>query len=176
VDKPAANLVVRLLEAAMLPESELTEINKKHPLNGVMDSLLYREMLQPGERSAVFELQSQSAAYYQGDLGLHFFYLNAGRPKRPSLARVDLPAWVARNPRLLDDLHAALVSQCRVMGARPYPYLLHRAHEAAVVSLQEKDQVTQMITAELRRRGVSVGERSNKQAAKDLFGKKRYER
>lgn len=176
VDKPAANLVVRLLEVAMLPESELAEINKKHPFNGVTDSVLYREMLQPGERSAVFELQSQSAAYYQDDLALHFFYLNVGRPGRPSLARVDLPAWVARNPKMLDDLHAALVSQCRIMGARPYPYLLHRAHEAALVSLQEKEQVTQMIAVELRRRGVSVGERSNKQAAKDLSGKKRYER
>ncbi|HZD55807.1 MAG TPA: DNA double-strand break repair nuclease NurA [Anaerolineales bacterium] len=176
VDKPGANLVVRLLEVAMLAESELSEINKKHPLNGVTDRVLYWEMLQPGERSAVFELQSQSASYYQGDLALHFFYLNTGRPGRPSLARVDLPAWVARNPVMLDDLHAALVGQCRIMGARPYPYLLHRAHEAAVVSLQEKDQVTQMIAGELRRRGVRVGERSNKQAAKDLSGKKRYER
>jgi hypothetical protein len=176
VDRPAANLVVRLLEAAMLSEAELAEINKKHPLHGVTDSALYREMLQPGERSAVFELQSQSAAYYQDELTLHFFYLNVGRPRRPSLARVDLPAWVARNPKMLDDLHAALVSQCHIMGARPYPYLLHRAHEAALVSLQEKEQVTQMIAVELRRRGVSVGARSNKQAAKDLSGKKRYER
>jgi hypothetical protein len=176
VDKPAANLVVRLLEVALLAESELTEINKKHPLNGVMDSALYREMLQPGERSAVFELQSQSAAYYRDDLALHFFYLNVGRPRRPSLARVDLPAWVARSPKMLDELHAALVSQCRIMGARPYPYLLHRAHEAAVVSLQEKEQLAQMIALDLRRRGVSVGERSNKQTAKDLSGKKRYER
>jgi hypothetical protein len=176
VDKPAANLIVRLLEVAVLPESELAEINKKHPLNGVTDSSLYREMLQPGERSAVFELQSQSAAYYQKELALHFFYLNVGRPRHPSLARVDLPAWVARNPKMLDDLHAGLVSQCRIMGARPYPYLLHRAHEAALVSLQEKDQVTQMIAVELRRRGLTVGERSNKQAAKDLPGKKRYER
>jgi hypothetical protein len=176
VDKPAANLVVRLLEVAMLPEAELAEINKRHPLNGVADSALYREMLQPGERSAVFELQSQSAAYYQDDLALHFFYLNVGRPRHPSLARVDLPAWVARNPKMLDDLHAALVGQCHIMGARPYPYLLHRAHEAALVALQEKEQVTQMIAVELRRRGVSVGERSNKQAAKDLSGKKRYKR
>ncbi len=105
---------------------------------------------------------------------MHFFYLDVGRPGRPSLARVEIPAWVAHNPEMLDHLHAALVDQCRILGARPYPYLLHRAHEVALVSMQEKEQVTQMIAAELRRRGVPVSERSNKQFIKDLPGPKRY--
>ena len=75
---------------------------------------------------------------------------------------------------MLDFLHATLVQQCRVMGSRPYPYVLHRAHEAAVVKLEEKDQVTQMIVNELHRRGVEVGEMSNKQVAKDLGGRTAY--
>jgi len=75
---------------------------------------------------------------------------------------------------MLDNLHAVLVHQCRMMGSRPYPYLLHRAHEAAVVSLQEKEQVTQMIALELRKRGVIVGEQSYKQAAKDSAARTRY--
>jgi hypothetical protein len=54
------------------------------------------------------------------------------------------------------------------MGSRPYPYLLHRAHETAVVTQEEKAQVTQMIALELRRRGVEVGEQSYKQSAKGL--------
>jgi hypothetical protein len=87
---------------------------------------------------------------------------------------VEIPAWVAEDAGMLDNLHAALVDQCRIMGSRPYPYLLHRAHEAAVVSLAEKEQVTQMIALELRRRGVILGEQSYKQSAKDLQGKTRY--
>lgn len=174
VDKPAANLVVRLLEVSMSPEDELAGIKQWFPLRGVADFELFKSLLAPGERSAVFEIQSKSAAQYRGEIGLHFFYLNVGRENHPWLARVEIPAWVAGETSMLDSLHAALVEQCRIMGNRPYPYLLHRAHEAAVVTLQEKEQVTQMITLELHRRGVRVGEQSNKQAAKGLSGRTRY--
>ncbi len=174
VDKPSANLMVRLLEIVKAAESDLKDIRKFHPLRGVTDFYLYSLLLGPGERSAVFELQSQSKRDYTGDLALHFFYLNVGRADHPWLARVEAPAWVVADPQKLNLLHAVLVDQCKIMGARPYPYLLHRAHETAVVSLDEKDQVTRMISLELRRRGVEVGERSQKQAAKDLTGRARY--
>jgi hypothetical protein len=174
VDKPYANLVVRLLEVASLPESQLPEVKNSHPLLGVLDLELFRDLLAPGDRSAVFALQSRSAQRYRDDLALHFFYLNVGRDGHSWLARVEIPAWVARDCRMLDDLHAVLVQQCRILGSRPYPYLLHRAHEAAVVTLEEKDQVTQMIALELRRRGVEVGEISHKQSAKIAGGKTRY--
>lgn len=176
VDKPAANLVVRLLEIALIPENDLPQIQKTEPLRGVTDRDLYGNMLQSGERSAVFAMQSKSAADYTGPLALHFFYLNVGRMGHPWLARVEIPAWVAENPALLDGLHASLVSQCRILGARPYPYLLHRAHEAAVVTQPEKAQVTEMIMLELRRRGVHVGEKSNKQVAKDQGGRTSFSR
>jgi len=174
VDKPAANLVIRLLEVSMIPEDELAGIKQRLPLRGVTDFELFKSLLAPGERSAVFEIQSKSAAQYRDQIALHFFYLNVGREEHPWLARVEVPAWVVADTQMLDNLHAALVEQCRIMGSRPYPYLLHRAHEAAVVSLQEKEQVTQMIAIELRRRGVVVGEQSYKQAAKDLSGRTRY--
>jgi hypothetical protein len=170
VDKPFANLVVRLLDVALLEEDKLKEVKETYPLRGVTDLYLFRRLLQPGERSAVFALQSKSAANYRDALALHFFYLNVGRG---GLARVEIPAWVAGDPQLLDSLHAVLIDQCQVMGSRPYPYLLHRAHETAVVTLDEKDQVTQMILVELRRRGVEVDQLSNKQSAKDASGSRK---
>ena len=175
VDKPAADLVVRLLEVAATPENELPDIKNNHSLRGVTDIELYTEILGPGERSAVFAMQSKSAANYQNQLALHFFYLNVGRPGRPWLARVEIPAWVAARDDMLNHLHAVLVHQSGIMGTRPYPYLLHRAHEAAVVSLKEKEQVTQMILYELRRQGVPVGQASNKQAAKNLGPRSSYQ-
>ncbi|HEX9013128.1 MAG TPA: DNA double-strand break repair nuclease NurA, partial [Anaerolineaceae bacterium] len=93
---------------------------------------------------------------------------------QPYLARVELPAWVAEDAQAVDLLHAALVSQSRVLGARPYPYALHRAHEVAVVSLAEKDQLEQMLLAEMARRGMPPGEKSNKQIHKDGKGRKRH--
>lgn len=139
-------------------------------MQGLTDRDIYLELLDPGERSAVFAIHSPSAALYRDEIALHFFYLNVGRA---GLARVEIPAWVAVSQQKLDALHAALIEQCRIMGPRPYPYLLHRAHEVAVVSIQEKEQVTQWIAQELRQRGVPVGERSYKQSAKDLPGKGR---
>ena len=174
VDKPAANLVVRTLEVAMTPQADLAEIKKMHPLRGVTDREIFKEVLGIEERSAVFAIQSQSAKSYQGSLRLHFFYLNVGQAGSPYISRVEIPAWVVENPGYLDCLHAVLVEQCRVMGGRPYPYLLHRAHETAVVKLSEKEQVTSMITQELRQRGLTVGELSSKQSAKQHEGRKRY--
>jgi len=180
VDKPGADLVVRLLEVALLLEQakagavDLKQMRKLRPLQGVTDRELYREILQPGERSAVFAMQSQSSRQYEGALALHFFYLNVGTDNEDYLARVEIPAWVAEDPAQLDMLHAILVSQCRIMGPRPYPYLLHRAHETAVVSFDERDQVTQMVINELLNRGVQVSRRSYKQSAKDAGKRKRY--
>lgn len=173
VDKPAANLVVRLLEVMRLPVDKHKEIRQWFPLQGATDAVLFR-FLEAGERSAVFTLQSGSSTRYCGQLALHFFYLNVGTAGSPWLARVEIPKWVAENPRLLDPLHAVLVSQCRIMGDKTYPYLLHRAHEAAVVSFAEKEQVTQMILQEYRRRGLEVDEMSHKQGLKNLPGRRRY--
>ena len=174
VDKPAANLVVRTLEVALTPEAELEEIKRLHPLRGVTDASVFNEVLAAGERSAIFAIRSQSAISYQGALKLHFFYLNVGLEDKPYVARVEIPAWVAENQEYLDSLHAVLVDQCRVMGTRPYPYILHRAHETAVVKQAEKEQVTGMIAQELRQRGLSVGMLSNKQSAKQSEGRGRY--
>jgi hypothetical protein len=176
VDKPAANLVVRTLEVAMTPQAELQEIKKIRPLRGVTDRAVFEEILGPGERSAVFAIQSQSAKSYQDALRLHFFYLNVGGSGRPYITRVEVPAWVVQTAGDLDILHAVLIAQCQVMGVRPYPYLLHRAHETAVVRYAEKEQVTAMIAQELRQRGLSVGEISSKQFAKESPGRARFER
>jgi hypothetical protein len=173
VDKPSANLVVRTLEVAIASQAELSEIRTFRPLAGVTDISLYQDLLPAGDRSALFAIQSQSAKSYTGLLALHFFYLNVGRTSAPYLARVEIPAWVAGDQSMLDNLHATLIEQVRTMGARPYPYLLHRAHETAVVSFQEKDQVTQMIAQELRAQGVQVDHLSAKQYSKQLEGRTR---
>ena len=174
VDKPAANPVLRLLEIMALPESMLEDIRRQHPLRGVSDLDLFEPLLKPGERSAVFAVQSPTARLYHDDLAIHFFYLNVGTNERPHLARIEVPAWVVEDRQLLDVLQAVLVAQCHTLGSRPYPYLLHRAHETAVVSLQERDQITQMIALELRRRGVVLRGISNKQALKDQPGRTGY--
>jgi len=173
VDKPGADLVIRTLEIAQFSkEDEYKNIRKQHPLRGVSDRWLFG-FLPAGSRSAVFGLQSSSRIHYTGDLALHFFYLNVGNEKHPWLVRIEFPKWVADDPDKLNLLHTALLQQCRILGARPYPYILERAHEIAVVKLEEKKQVEQMLELELRRAGGEVEAGSNKQSAKDLPGKTR---
>ncbi len=168
VDKPRADLVIRLLELAAAPPDQVREAVRERTFPGVTDWALFAHRLQPGERSAVFGLQSQSEQDYTGPLGLHFFYLNVGREDKPWLARVEIPHWVAENEQHLNALHAVLVYQARLLGERAYPYLLHRAHEVAVVSREEQEQLTNMILLELHRQGVPVDGPSHKQAVKDV--------
>jgi hypothetical protein len=174
LEKPFSSPLVRLLEVANAPEEKLDQIRQAHPLLGVLDFEIFSALLQPGERSAIFSLRSPSAKFYKDELALHFFYLNVGRPGRHWVARIDIPAWVVRDPDQVDVLQAVIIDQCRIMGGRFYPYLLHRAHETAVVTMDDKEQVTQMIVLELRRRGAEVGERSQKQEAKQTAGRTRY--
>ncbi|MGE5123223.1 MAG: DNA double-strand break repair nuclease NurA [Acidobacteriaceae bacterium] len=172
VDKPGADLVVRLLEVARAAPEDLQAMRAYRPLKGVTDIELFHGLLQPGDRSAVFGIQARSVAPYRENLALHFFYLNVGRTERPYLARVEIPAWVAVDAAMLDALQAVLVQQSAMLGAEPYPYLLHRAHETALVSLEDKQQVTEMIVHELRRRGLDVAGPSAKQYNKDVSGKR----
>lgn len=167
VDKPGANLVVRLLEITEMPADDLKNIRKHASLRGVSDRWLFKD-LPPGARSAIFGLQSSSKVHYKGDLALHFFYLNTSLDQHPHLLRVEFPAWVAKDAAKIDLLHACLIAQCRIMGVRPYPYILHRAHEIAVVTVREKQQIEQLLTLQLRQAGVEVGDVSNKQSAKNL--------
>jgi hypothetical protein len=172
VDKPRADLVVRALEVAATPQDKLGEIRKERPLRGVTDNDLFDGALAPGERSAIFALQTHLADRYAGPLALHFFYLNVGTVKEPWLARVEIPAWVAE-PAPLNALHATLIEQCRHLGDKSYPYVLHRAHEIAIVSYDEKNEVTRMLSAELEAQGAPAGRPSHKQAIKDLPGRGR---
>ncbi len=167
VDRPASDLVVRLLELMLLPDAELKFAGERRPLRGVTDRRLFEKFLKPGQRSAIFAIQSSSAVKFSELLAPHFFYLNVGSAARAALARVETPGWVARDEALVDLLHFSLVSQCRELGSHPYPYALHRAHEVALVSLEEKRELLNMLLIELRRRGLPVEEITNKQYLKE---------
>lgn len=168
-DRPRASLVAKMLEAM---NSEVPHIN----LNGLEDLALFSTVLKPGQRSAIFALWSSSSQKYTGGLALHFFYLNAGSEKFPWIARVEIPAWVAADAGQVGLLQRALLDQCRLMGTRPYPYLLHRAHEEAVVHFDEKEQLVARLAVELQRRGLGLSAQSNKLSAKELQSRTRMEK
>ncbi len=171
VDKPRSDLVVRLLELAGEQNSAAQETARRRPLAGVLDRVIFAGLLGAGQRSAVFAIQSGMAERFADcDPALQpcFFYLNVSAGfSEPYLARVEIPLQTAQNSKLLDALHAALLQQCRQMGSKPYPYALHRAHEIALISRLEKEQIETMIARAMRAMGLEVEDKSFKQFHKE---------
>lgn len=162
IDRPHSDPIGQmlcLLEGDPAPES-------KGP--GTDDSLIFSRLLGPGERSAVFAINSRSDRQLPEELRTCFFYLNLGRAGHPYISRVEFPAWAAADEQLTELLHALLAEQCRMLGGHPYPFILHRAHECAVVTLAEKEEVKGLLIREMARSGMTIPEKSNKQIAKDL--------
>ena len=174
VDKPGSDLVGRLLELAQISDDDLRDYQHQgRRFAGVSDVLLFQDLLRsPGDRSAFFMIYSKTALRFGKDLLPHFFYLNVGQPGKPHLARVEIPGWVANDPEKVGLLQAVLTEQAAILGTRPYPYILHRAHEVAVVTMPEHQHVEEMIVAEFSRRGIPLGEKSYKQFHKDLDTRK----
>lgn len=176
IDRPRSDLLVRTLEIAALSKDEIEKAGRQSQRQflGVRDVDLFNNLLGSCERSAIFGIQNISRDKYKDGLALHFFYLNVARDEEPPyLVRVEVPAWVADDDQMVDDLQAVLVQQCRVLGTRTYPYLIHRSHEIAVVTMEEKRQVENMIDLEMRRRNMFTDSSSHKQATKDLPGRMR---
>lgn len=172
VDRPGSDLVVRML-GLLDPHAEDSGQGGEKSLSPLSDAFLFRDRLPPQSRSAIFGIQSRSAQSFSGVTALHFFYLNTGISGKPSLARVEIPAWVADDPARVDLLHAVLLEQCALLGGMPYPYALHRSHEIALVTMLDKDQISQMISREMIAQGMTPPAPSNKQFAKNLAGRTR---
>jgi len=169
IDKPGAEMLSRMLDLLRTPEMDLiTYDDQKRSLRGISDARLLAKLLkEPGERSAVFETVSKGAA--QTSLKVHFFYINISLGSMPYLARVEYPAWLSAQPELVDLLHAVIFQEVQVLDRHPYPYLLHRAHELAVITVQEHEQVEAMLLQEYARQGLYAGLHSNKDANKQLL-------
>jgi len=165
-DRPRAALVSRMLELSV-PAGE------KPNLAQLEDQAVFKRLLTPGGRSAIFELRSTASPRYEDELALYFFYLNVGSAGKPWIARVEIPRWVAEDSAKTALVHRALLDQCALMNSRPYPYILHRAHEEAVVRFDEKEQLVERLSGELSRHGLGVSQPSNKQSAKDLGARRR---
>jgi hypothetical protein len=174
VDKPRADLVIRMLEFSFF--SDITRAGLDRPLSGLTDSMIFSHFLEPNTRSAIFGMHSSNSKYYCDEIALHFFYLNVGRIDHPWIARVEIPAWVARSPEKIALLHLVLIEQCRMMGNSPYPYALHRAHEIALVSQLEKQQMEERLLKEIQNQGLPLDRPSNKLSAKLLPSRMRYKK
>lgn len=116
-------------------------------IEGLNDRGLFEHLLQPGERTAVFDSRSHILESY-GQHRICFFYLNVGA----EIARIEIPYWVANNRALLDLIHAVAYDQ--VQKGHGYPVALAEAHQHVVVRGAERDLFYEMVSETLVRRGM----------------------
>jgi hypothetical protein len=182
ISNPRSTSLISLIHLMGLADSEINEVVLKTngDLEGLTDEMLLSYVLaQPGQRSAMMTQNSPQNAEYKAkgaEYEIAFFYANVAPFGKPVIARVDVPLWVAREPAVVDALHALLLHQCGIQGRKHYPYALTRADELAVVSTIEKDQLNHLINVELLKNGI-VPERSHKLQTKGLArGERRQHR
>jgi len=167
ISRPRYPDVLRLVWMAQLGENVSRQAMEDNPFLGLADRGLF-DFLAPGQRSACFIGPSPVNKSYSG-VGhtIGFFYVNVGEEGQTEIARIEIPEWVYQSPALLDRLHGAVMAQCRLVT--PYPYVLARAHELAVITTDERRQLESFIESALLRHGVQ-GRPSQKALLKSLTG------
>lgn len=173
VDVPRSAFVVSMLHLLSLDEEDVSRatLATNGKLEGLTDRWIFERLLQPGERSSLMVQMSPQNRDFRRDAGdsheICFFYMNVAGEDAPytHIARVEAPMWVAKKKRLIGQLQALLYQQCQQIVS-PYPYVLMRADELAVVRSDEEQQLRTMIKVSLTRHGVGA-EESAKQRGKD---------
>lgn len=171
VDRPRADYVIRMIDFLKEnPERNIQSGEPQFPL--ICDSDIFSLLLRPGERSSLFNLYSKNSMESKESMKIFFFYLNVGTIPKPMIARIEIPSWTAQNVESVNLLHACILEQTKIFGIYPYPYVLHRAHESALINFAEKNQITNLVAQELSRQEKSFFQKSNKQIMKDMSNRK----
>lgn len=180
IDRPGKRSVITLLET-LIDKGDVgwEMLGKRQPGDDLTDATLYATLLGPGERSPVFVDVSQANERFAAEdpsIAACFFYFNPGSPRvdgngermEPrTLARVDIPLYVAQDLEAVALVHGLIFDQCRLTGY--YPYVLTRAHELAVVGKMDADSLNDLIDLYMQEAGV-IGSITAKQSDKDLLG------
>ncbi len=166
IDKPGSTMLHNMLDIFKEVEGNpVPGLNKYR----VSDRILLGNRINPGERSAVFEIISKHPGVAADRLRVAFFYLNVSSVKdHPWLARVEIPYWISQKPELIGLIHAALFADAQVLDSHPYPYSLHRAHELAVVKQAEYEEIENLLLSKFPQDSEITGYRSNKDFLKGL--------
>lgn len=123
------------------------------------DASLWATQLEPGQRSPLWRSSAPILADY-GDHWIYFCYLHVGN----EIARLELPAWVAENPQLLDQALSLTLAQ--VQKGYGYPVALAEAHNQAVVRGGDRARFFALLEQQMVRSGLKNVGTSYKEARK----------
>jgi hypothetical protein len=167
ISYPRSTDVLNALRVAVCP-NDIPDCDKQCPpqkerdcagLNGVLDRDIFFNLLEDGERSALFLSPSKIVKEYYGDHKVYFFYLRVG----DEIARVEIPQWTAENNDLLNLTHSLVFDQCQ--RGNGYPVVLSEAHEQAVVTGADRENFRELVESTLTEehiQGVTSGKSLSK--------------
>lgn len=144
---PRSTDVVNALRVALCPretidtdkDCEKCTSRECEAVAGVQDRELFANILDEGERSALFSSRSSIVQKHYGGHWVHFFYLRVDG----EIARVEIPQWAAQDETLLKLTHGLVLDQCR--RGQGYPVALSEAHEQAVVTGADRETFWQLV-------------------------------
>jgi len=149
---------VRFLRFAACPYNEPdcqshcgNEANNQLPCqvaDPLRDTTLWQSLLEPGQRSAIWQSWVPILNLYPQKHQIHFCYVNMGT----EMARVEFPAWLAEDEGLFDQSLGILLGQ--VYKGYGYPVALAEAHNQAVVRSSDRAQFFAMLEREMIKAGV----------------------
>ncbi len=173
VDTPRSTYLIGLLHLLDLEDDQIDDANLRQngDLEGLIDVQVMEKFLQPGERSALMVQNSPTNFEFKQHNSSHEIascYINVSSGHTPHIARLDMPMWVARDADAVHELHALVLSQCRIQGRMPYPYALTRADELAYVSSADKNHLEELVRRELMSNNMSFERASAKIDSKEL--------
>jgi hypothetical protein len=154
ISRPGYGDVTRLLHLASVGGSAKQAEQQPNPFEFLSDRALFAT-LPPGARSALFVSPKPIVRndYTPRGHEVQFFYVNLVQEgMEPVIARVEVPAWVAKDAAKLSLVHGAIVAQARITG--DYPYALARADELAYISSRERAAFEEMVSTALLRAGI----------------------
>ncbi len=123
------------------------------PCGGVenlTDTILFENLLNVGDRSAVFGSRSKILNSYEECNRIHFCYVHVGA----EIARLEFPRWVAEDETMLNLVHTLAVNQAQ--KGNGYPRVLAEAHEQAVIRGADRDVFYHLLERALIRKNVRV--------------------
>lgn len=105
----------------------------------LVDTDLAGFFLSPGARSGLYTATASIIEQYPQYLKPCFVYLDTGY----EIARIEIPAWIAKNREQVDGLCAIIIDQAA--KGQGYPIALAEAHEAAVIRGADRDFFYQLL-------------------------------
>lgn len=129
ISRPHTKELVQILRYVQ----EMSDHTSCIALDHIIDMHIAKQMLEPGQRTTLFEHISLRTYYYPDHLRPYFWYQHVGT----EIARVEIPAWIAHTADAVTQI--SMVVQDQALKGLGYPISLAEAHEQAVIKQADRE-------------------------------------